>query len=64
MMDIGPKFVPLTTTAMKALFEELAKVHPYLKKKLDETKAEMAKIDAQNEDMEGEEADIGDDVVD
>ena len=64
VMDIGPKFVPLTTTAMKALFEELAKVHPYLKKKLDETKAEMAKIDAQNEDMEGEEADIGDDVVD
>ena len=64
VMDIDPKFVPLTTTAMKALFEELAKVHPYLKKKLDETKAEMAKIDAQNEDMEGEEADIGDDVVD
>ena len=64
VMDIDPKFVPLTTTAMKALLEELAKKHSHMKAVLGGTEEEKAKIDAQNEDMEGEEADTGDDVVD
>lgn len=44
VMEYGPKYVHFTTTAIKDLFEELAKKHSHIKEKLEAVEAEAKEL--------------------